>query len=68
MCSEGVNVNSVKHLYIFHGILVDILCFGTHYAGGGEAEDGEGSFKELIIIKKKKMGAFNPLFFNLFPF
>ena len=41
----------VKYPYIFYGILVDILYFGTHHIGGGEAGDGESSFRELIITK-----------------
>ena len=49
-----ININIrfyVKYLYISYGILVGILCFGTHYIGGGKAGDNKGFFKEFIIIK-----------------
>ena len=41
----------VKYLCIFYGILVGILCFGTHYAGGGEAGDSKGFFREFVVIR-----------------
>ena len=43
----------IKYLYIFYGILVNILYFTTHYIGGKKAENSENSFKEFIIIKKR---------------
>ena len=41
----------IKYLYIFYGILVGILYFGTHYVGNREAGDGKNSFKEFVVIK-----------------
>ena len=42
----------IKYLYIFYNILINILCFRTHYIGGREAGNGKSFFKELVVIKR----------------